>query len=201
MKYRQVLSSILHCCYIGISSDLNYLKSKCLRNASQLMKETSSNYSRNVYSSPSAGRARMDLLLLWLPSAFLLEHEWEHGDHGDHSLMTQSIAQGISQATTSGRGSSEQRWCGTSSPAINKARQTWRKAQLGSISTASLKQPNFMSNICLSVQEYTTQKTSWVKLEAWKNNTWTTNSMCFKLSVWHFGCSSLYKANRNEVTQ
>lgn len=101
----------------------------------------------------------MNLLLLWLPSAFLLEHEWEHGDHRDHSLMTQSVAQGISQATTSGRGSSEQRWCGTSSPGANKTRQTWRKAQLGSISTVCIKQTNFMSNVRLPMEEHTTKST------------------------------------------
>lgn len=153
----------------------------------------------------------MNLLLLWLPSAFLLEHEWEHGDHRDHSLMTQSVAQGISQATTSGRGSSEQRWCGTSSPGANKTRQTWRKAQLGSISTVCIKQTNFMSNVCLPMEEHTTKSTRLgFRLQSVIHEQLKyffrkakKKKMCLKFCVWHLGCSPPYKAgkHRNEIIQ
>lgn len=101
----------------------------------------------------------MDLLLLWLPSAILLEHEWEHGDHWDHSLSTQSVAQGISQTMTSGRGSSEQRWYGTSSPRANKTKQSkQREVWLASLSMLSITQSDFMSTIWPAVEEYATKE-------------------------------------------
>lgn len=144
----------------------------------------------------------MDLLLLWVPSAFLVEQEWEQGDHGDHSLTTQSLAQGTSQATTSGLGSSEHRWCGTSSPGANETRQTMEGGTAW-FSTHSLHLTDFTSNVHLPVEYATEQHV--VRLQAAKCNTGTMILKIYsgkqrrkKLGVWHLGCSPLSEAGKQK---
>lgn len=72
------------------------------------------------YYSPSPANARIVLDLVCFPSEFLFEQDWEQDDHSVHSLSTQSIRQGISQAICSGGGDAGQRLPDTSSPAINQ---------------------------------------------------------------------------------
>lgn len=69
--------------------------------------------------SPSPANARIVLDLVCFPSEFLFEQDWEQDDHPVHSLTTQSILQGISQAIRSGGGDAGQRLPDTSSPVIN----------------------------------------------------------------------------------
>lgn len=60
--------------------------------------------------------ARMERVLICLPSMVLLEQVWEQVDQGVQSLSTQSLEQGTSQGTGSGGGDDEQRFLSTSSP-------------------------------------------------------------------------------------